>query len=238
MSTYGELASEVLGMLDQPLDTTGDVLTQVQNKLFRVTQSLLAQLRPPVMLVEASCLAISSANTYINLGATSPGFSVTNLAKLFILSVDEKQTSTRNDYAWTEKEFTTWKRIKNSVDGDNRTGNLWTYDPANSKFYLSRWPSGTSTWDVYLSYYKTPAAYSDSGTPEIPAEHHSIIVYGTALEFLQYFQGDRGSLLGVISRKYADAYDALFADQMVANKTMVQGAAIGTKRSQQVMWAR
>lgn len=238
MSTYGELATEVLGMLDQPLDTTGDVLTQVQNKLHRVNQSLLVQLRPPSMLTEASCLNVTSSATYINLGVTSPGFSVTNLAKLFSLSVDDGTSSTRNDYEWVQKEWTTWKRIKNVMDGDQRSGELWTYDPVNSKFYLSRFPTGSETWDLYLHYYKTVAVYADATVPEIPEEHHSVLVYGTALEFPHFFDGDRSALVGVISRKYADAYQALFSDQMIANKTMVQSAAIGVKRSRQVLWAR
>lgn len=240
MSTYAELATEVLGMLDQPLTTTGDVLTQVQTKLHRINRNIIAELRPDSMLIEVSVAGVTSSATYLNLGATSPGFSVTDLAQFFQLSVDDNTSSDRNDFAWEFREWTTWLRYRSALDGNRRQDNLniWTYDSVNSKFYLGQWPQSTDTWDVYLNYYKNVAVYADGTTPEVPEDHHGVIVYGTALEFPQYFQGDRNSLIPLLSRKYADAYNALFRDTMIVGKTMVQGAAPALKRSRgRFVWA-
>lgn len=226
-------------MLDQPLTTTGDVLTNVQTKLWRINQNICAELRPASLLYEATLTGVDSTATSIGFssGTFNFGLTSTTFDTFFQLSVDELSGSTRDDYEWEHVDWKSWARTKTSSDGDTRPGNSWTYDARNSLFYLSRWPVSTPNWTVYLKYYQLPAAYNASGYPEIAPIHHGVLAYGTVLEFPHYFKGDRQQLFGWYREQFIEARKKLFSDRSgIDAKKMFHSIAIGSKRSRSNIW--
>lgn len=234
MSTYNELASEVLGKLDQSLSTTGDVLTQVQTEIQRTNEKLCVDLRPKELLVSVGPVNISSITTSIplNLG----GFGVSNMDLPFQLRVDYKTQTTVEDLEWEFKEWETWLQLKNSLEGNARPTRVWTIDPSNNIF-LSLYPTSPDTWDTYLHYYKATAVFSGSAEPELPKMHHWLISVGASLSFPQYFQGDRATLLAKYQNDFNEGRAKLMKRKRgIAGKVGSLGIRDATKVSNKINW--
>ena len=206
MPTYSEIKKHILLALDVDVeaasDNTIDIVNQVERELKRVLDTAVQRARPMELFVETAAFNIDDTTTEIDLAAD---LGVTNLDQVFALSVDFKDTADRDDYGWEEIKYPTWLRMKKYRSGDRRPLGTWTMNPSN-EIILSSWPESSQTWDVYLNYYKTTAAVSDSGTPELPTMSQlAILVPGVCVNFPARFQGDKATQLAVFRKAYEDA---------------------------------
>lgn len=207
MATYATLREHILLALDiDPATTNDDTVDLVNHRMKQVVDRLVTALNPTELLVE-KMKNVTSATTSIPLNTS--GFLCTDLAEVFAITVDDKTTATRNDVVWTPTSREQWIMSRSLGYGDERLKGTWTQDGFDN-FYLSEWPQGSSTWDVYLHYYKQTAAVTDLGEPELPVRYHQdLVVGGTVLGFPQRFQGDRQATLLMFQKEYQDALDSL-----------------------------
>jgi hypothetical protein len=226
MSTYGELTTEVLGVLDQPLTTTGDVLTNVQAALKRLTDRLVVDLRPDTMLETSITVTVTDSTTSIPLDPT--GFTITNIDIPFTLLVNTTPSTSTEFPAWRFKAYRSWLRAENTLRGSGLEANTWTQAPDGS-ILLYPWPESGATYEAKLTYYKKTAAFNSSNSPELPEMHQGTLVYGAALQFPQFFQGDRQFLLPVVSKQFTEGLRLLQTKSDPASTRSMVGIAAGVR---------
>lgn len=195
--TWAELTTQVFYNLDLPSVTTGDVKAAVEAKLQDVLVSIsnLYDLRE--LFRTSDAFTLEEDTDAVPLGAT--GFEVTDLSEIAWIGIDFEGEG--NDELIQEYSWITWKKLYNTMSGDQREEYRWTIDPEDN-FYFSTLPSGTDTWDAYLHYYKTVAPFVSTNEPELAERHQRVLVLGATTYFPQQFTGARESLFLKFQNEY------------------------------------
>lgn len=200
MATWAELRTQVFLNLDLPVNTTGDIKTGVETALQATLEEMVSDFNPRELLVKTAPVSLTSATTSVPLGAG--GFEVTDLAEIYGIAVDPNPADSEvEEEFWEEVSYLTYKRQLSALRGDTRGGYQWTFDN-NDNFRFTTLPTVSDTWDAYLFYYKTIAAFSDDETPEIASPHHRTIALGATTYYPQMFSGAREGLFQKFQREY------------------------------------
>lgn len=214
--TYADLREQILLALDISPDTTNDDTVDLVNLRMKQVVTKVVTDTGCVDLLTEKMKNVNSSTTSIPLNAS--GFLCTDLAEVFAVSVDDKTTATRNDLVWTPCSRELWILSQSVTYGVERPALSWTQD-GNGDFYLSEWPQGSATWDVYLHYYRQIAAITDLGEPEIPNNYQqAIVVGGVVMGFPHRFVGDRQMTLAVYQQEYTEALNALLKSRKVRSQ--------------------
>lgn len=210
MATYAEIRKFIKLALDVDPAMTNDQTTDlIDFHISRVLLEVLSLVRPMEVFSESLPVTVDSTTTEIDIATD---FSVTSYAAIHGVSVDTDfaETGIRKDLMWTPVSYPQW--IGRDLDDEYRK---WTQTP-DGEVILSSWPEDAYTWNVYLWYYRLPAAITDLGVPEIPAEFHlSTLVPGVVLAFPHRFTGSREQLLAMYSKMYGDGLAAIMRNRKV-----------------------
>ena len=216
MATWQSIREETLLLLDLPVDLTeGDVVDLINIKLKREIDALVTELWPDELLRKTSSFTITPSTTEILL--SDFGLTSANILAPWSFSVDFQDGVSADEKMMEHIDYLAWIQGNNIRSGNTRSLFSWTYSP-DQKIYLASWPSGTQEWLGYLYYYARPAALTDLGEPEIPYQHHSYFAPKVALEFPQFFQGERQLLLPALAAQVAEKRKRLFNNRSIARK--------------------
>lgn len=199
---YGDIKNTILLNLDLPLGMTGDVSDHIDYKIQEITNELVGDLKPKEILAKAGPVSVTNGDDEIPLNVG--GFAVTDLVTPYGLTL-----GTYTDYADTRDEqflpyisYEAWIQLNSYKLGNERPKNGFTID-LDDNIIIGSFPEGTSTWDVYLWYYKEIGTYGALATPEIPIYYRGVITTGVTLEFPQYFKtAERLALYSQIKSRY------------------------------------
>lgn len=198
--TYLQIREQVLRALDLNPDIVGDMVDAANDAIATIVEELAYDVQPLELFETTSPVTID--DTYSQIDVASD-FGITNVGTLAGVAVDFKQEATAKLVEWDELSYTAYLKQSNTLDGDMRLRYRWTYTPFNS-IILTSWPADGEEWDVYLRYYKLPAAITDNGVPELPVAHHRTIALGAITMFPQYFVGDRVVLFAQFQAQYRE----------------------------------
>jgi hypothetical protein len=219
MATYSELKEEILLSLDLPSAMVGDVSDLVSLKMYRVVESLCAELSPLQLIKRTGSVTIDSSTTSIPLGAT--GFDILDeYAKVIVFQIDKNTTDDHPPETYEYLPYQSWLMQNTARAGNLRTAITFTINP-DFEVEIRDYPSGDDEWSCWLYYLARPTAITSNGIPEIPILHHGIIVTGTVLEFPQYFQGDRQALLAMQMAKYEQQRRQLLRDRDISQSQLL-----------------
>lgn len=210
---YLALRKQVLRFLDQDGDVTGELVDAINDALQTVINELAFDCRPIELFEKVGPVNIDHTTTAIPLGVG--GFNVSDIGDIKGIQVDAKTTSEVDDQDWDEMSYESYVSQNNVYEGDNRPFYRWVLTPAQ-EIVLTNWPEDPATWDVYLHYYKLPAAVTDNGVPELPELHHRTLALGAVTYFPQYFAGDRNELFLKFEKEYKAGKERLLLSRRAA----------------------
>lgn len=202
--TFEDIRDRVLLALDTSTSITGDLKTAVDAAIKDIYDEVVTEVRPDELLTASSTLTIEENVDTVNIGATDPGFGITDFEKEHALFIDGA------DEPWINRDYRTWLR------GDDKRNALWTFH--NDQIIIRPAPSTGSSYSAVLYYYKTPATITDAGTPELPREGHQTLVWGTLTKFPHLFLGDKQLLLLKYEKDFANAVARLKRSRAASQK--------------------
>lgn len=214
--TWDDLTNRVFGKLDVPLQTTGDVKTNVQNALYETYREMIKDVNPIELFSTVSYSGVTDSTVSISIPTD---LLITNLATPFELAVNEDPSGDGELETWNEISWEKW--IKTQTGGlHRRPAKEWTIDPSSSILFSSL-PASGETWDFTLYYYRSPAAFSGASRPETHEQHDNTLVNGATIKFPQYFSGDRQAAFAI----YAQAWEkglVSFQQEKAATRSLKQ----------------
>lgn len=233
MYTWAELKTQTLYRLDLPSTTTGDVAAAVevalQNKLIDIANEF--DIRE--LFVETSSVSLTYPDTTLSV---SSDFSVTDLHRLDSVGVNPDPTVSTNEWeTWDEVSWSAWLS-QIGYKGDNRRNHTWSLQPDEDTVSFNPGPASGVTWGVKLRYYKTIAAFNLSSYPELPAQFQKMLAVGAALEFPQYYSGDRLQLFSKHVKEYQSDVARLERHFRTSKSLKRRSSRVRFGRSTSVNW--
>lgn len=208
MPTYAEIRRDILITLDQDPDAPGDIYDLVNSNLKTCLYEIISQVWPRELLTKSAAVTVLSSDTELSI---ENDFLVTDMLKPFTLLVNQDPSNTASEaYSWKYINPELWYRFMDRLAGNSRPNKTFTIMGDN--LYIRPWPTSPNTNTAELVYYKEPAAVSDSGIPEFPKQHHSLLKFAVCKQFPQLFSGDRMGLFAAIIQSYQDGLKALLND--------------------------
>lgn len=210
--TWGDLRTEILGMLDAGLGASAasDTRRLVDLKLERMRDRLYG-LRPPPTIkgIVSPDVIITSQLKYIGLADANDAPPITPSLQLTSAGFWRVYTLRVEDEDWRYADFGEWIKAK-SYAGNQRYYKQFTID-GTGNIVLSTLPTDPVTWTANVIYLARPGPMDDLEPPDTDPEFDMLYVLGVAKQFPNHFHGDERA--AVMATMNAD-YQALMKDFM------------------------
>lgn len=231
---WSQLRTRVFYKLDMPSNTSGDLANAVDQALQNALIEIANDVRLRELLAETSAVNLVNPAETLNIVTD---FSVTDLQEILAVQVNTQPAVSGSEYkTWNELSYDSWVRGLAEVGGDLRPDYRWSLGPSDDIYFTSV-PSSGVTWAVKIVYYKHPVAFAAGNTPEFPEEHYEVLVNGAAIEFPQYFSGEREPLFSRYAGAYVKGKERLLHDQTRRAALKRLKSRISINQSSRLVWA-
>lgn len=234
--TWGDLKTQVYYKLDLVSTTTGDVESAVEDALEETLRNIGNSMSLPGLLQETSAVNLVGPATTLSL---SSDFSLTSsdFSELYVAQINTDPTSSTSEYEhWEELSFEAYIKSKTVFRHRTPDYKVVLY-PNRDTLLFTTTPESGDTWGVRLFYYRPIGGFVTANEPELPEEHRSVLVNGAAIQFPQYFSGDRAPLFEKFTAQYQKDIERLQVELRPRSSLKRLKSRVGSSNRGIVNWS-